>query len=285
MDIPEPSIGITTPQAPESVKVTPGEKGIPDEMFFSPHTILPPPPEDVIITPHVRRPHLRTVIDESLILSREQIKENLRSTADIVRAIEPAPATKKAIKRKEREMAGTSALFHAPIMEGLAPELLHLFTRNMVTAEPVLEPRPILEPTTPPTSPPIFFDEPPITGGEDIVEPGIGEVTEPPLISEKEIFTPTPGKEPTIESWSERTRKMHKFLDKTFYEERVDQLHYFDMIQDKRRKVVVGTFFELLVLKSRGIIDVHQEAPYSDIIITKTEEFDRVHTVLEEEDQ
>jgi chromatin segregation and condensation protein Rec8/ScpA/Scc1 (kleisin family) len=33
---------------------------------------------------------------------------------------------------------------------------------------------------------------------------------------------------------------------------------------------VAGTFFQLLVLKTHDLLDVHQEEPYGDITITKT---------------
>lgn len=77
---------------------------------------------------------------------------------------------------------------------------------------------------------------------------------------------------------------MHKFLSSSFGKEKM-QLNYLEMIVEKKRNTgkntifffllkifieVVGTFFELLVLKSRNIIDLQQEIPYGDIIIKKT---------------
>ena len=38
----------------------------------------------------------------------------------------------------------------------------------------------------------------------------------------------------------------------------------------KKVHTVAGTFFELLVLKSRNLIDLDQEEPYADILIQKT---------------
>jgi len=36
------------------------------------------------------------------------------------------------------------------------------------------------------------------------------------------------------------------------------------------KKVVAGTFFEFLVLKTRNRIDLKQEQPYGDILVSKT---------------
>jgi hypothetical protein len=65
----------------------------------------------------------------------------LRYTGDIVRDVEPAPASKKAIRRKQREIAGASAIFQNPIIEGLAPQLLNLFSRNLTVSIPELKAR------------------------------------------------------------------------------------------------------------------------------------------------
>lgn len=62
---------------------------------------------------------------------------------------------------------------------------------------------------------------------------------------------------------------MHQYLDRSFGTDK-EVLPYLAMIEGKKRKTVVGTFFEILVLRSKGIINVEQREPYGDINITKT---------------
>lgn len=78
---------------------------------------------------------------------------------------------------------------------------------------------------------------------------------------------------------------MHAFLHKTIGDEA--SISYFELvkyvgqnnnvvclvnnfIRGKKAHTVAGTFFELLVLKTKDHIDLKQEAPYADILISKT---------------
>jgi hypothetical protein len=64
------------------------------------------------------------------------MRAQLDNTSDITREqIVTAPATKHAMRRKERELMGVDHLFTLPVIEGLAPELIELFTRNLTTEE------------------------------------------------------------------------------------------------------------------------------------------------------
>jgi hypothetical protein len=42
------------------------------------------------------------------------------------------------------------------------------------------------------------------------------------------------------------------------------------LVAGQPKKVVAGTFFEFLVLKTRNRIDLKQEQPYGDILVSKT---------------
>ena len=42
------------------------------------------------------------------------------------------------------------------------------------------------------------------------------------------------------------------------------------------RRTAAAAFFEVLVLKSRGAIDVKQAVPYKDITISKTPQFEAI---------
>ena len=78
----------------------------------------------------------------------------------------------------------------------------------------------------------------------------------------------TPGDD-TQQSWSLHTQRMHTFLELTFKAKKSSQLSFNELAEGKRRKTVAATFFELLVLKSKGYVELAQAAPYADIKIAK----------------
>lgn len=113
------------------------------------------------------------------------------------------------------------------------------------------------------------FDE--ITGERrtSLIESQIS--TSPKQIESSQVssqYTLTP-----YASWSDRTKKMYNYLSEKFDENDSDQLNYQQLIAGKRKETAAATFFELLVLKSRNKIDLIQDEPYSDIFITKTDDF------------
>mmetsp|Transcript_15035 Transcript_15035/g.26041 ORF Transcript_15035/g.26041 Transcript_15035/m.26041 type:complete len:275 (-) Transcript_15035:108-932(-) len=72
--------------------------------------------------------------------------------------------------------------------------------------------------------------------------------------------------------YSSRTEKMHRFLAKEFRDSGSQDLSYEEMCRSQtegRRDLIAGCFFELLVLKTNGVINVQQEDPQSDIKIAK----------------
>merc|ERR1712187_92788 len=72
--------------------------------------------------------------------------------------------------------------------------------------------------------------------------------------------------------YSGRTEKMHRFLAKEFTESRTKTISYEELCKTQaggRRELIAGCFFELLVLKTNGVISLKQEDPKSDIKILK----------------
>eukprot|EP00406_Dinophysis_acuminata_P041400 CAMPEP_0179371468 /NCGR_PEP_ID=MMETSP0797-20121207/85741_1 /TAXON_ID=47934 /ORGANISM="Dinophysis acuminata, Strain DAEP01" /LENGTH=539 /DNA_ID=CAMNT_0021087321 /DNA_START=67 /DNA_END=1687 /DNA_ORIENTATION=+ len=72
--------------------------------------------------------------------------------------------------------------------------------------------------------------------------------------------------------YSGRTEKMHRFLAKEFHGTQSRSLSYETMCREQsagRRELIAGCFFELLVLKSNGVIGLSQDAPLADIQISK----------------
>jgi len=67
--------------------------------------------------------------------------------------------------------------------------------------------------------------------------------------------------------WSTRTQKMLQYLGKKDERDFVFQ----DMVSGKPRLLVAGFFYELLVLKTHGMIDLNQEDKYGKIQFSKTD--------------
>ncbi|ELP93551.1 cohesin subunit rad21, putative [Entamoeba invadens IP1] len=100
-----------------------------------------------------------------------------------------------------------------------------------------------------------FMNEPPLEQHEDIHE-----------MNEEEKKQKT-----VTDSWTMRSAKIHNFLKKAMGDKK--EMSYKTFVEGKRRKPVVGCFFELLVLKTQGVIDLEQQTPYDDIVIKQTNTF------------
>jgi len=84
--------------------------------------------------------------------------------------------------------------------------------------------------------------------------------------------------------YSARTEKMHKFLAKEFHHGQHDAISYDSLCRNPssfsssssgadRRELVAGCFFELLVLRTNGVIGLQQDTPLSEIRISKGRQF------------
>mmetsp|Transcript_142202 Transcript_142202/g.247873 ORF Transcript_142202/g.247873 Transcript_142202/m.247873 type:complete len:554 (-) Transcript_142202:8-1669(-) len=72
--------------------------------------------------------------------------------------------------------------------------------------------------------------------------------------------------------YSQRSEKMHSFLAKEFSESGARELTFEKLCEshsDGRRHAIAGCFFELLVLKTNGVIELEQEDPDANITISK----------------
>ena len=83
--------------------------------------------------------------------------------------------------------------------------------------------------------------------------------------------------------WSARTQKMHAMLDRAFAESDGMALSFDAMVAKskgkEKRRVVAGCFQELLFLSTHGLLELQQQQPYANIIISKAEGFDAVDVV------
>ncbi|KAG7544058.1 Rad21/Rec8-like protein N-terminal [Arabidopsis thaliana x Arabidopsis arenosa] len=74
------------------------------------------------------------------------------------------------------------------------------------------------------------------------------------------------------ETWSARTRNVAKFLEKTFSEQRKreeeEKVSLLQLCRGRTQKESARLFYETLVLKTKGYLEVKQDHPYSDVLLT-----------------
>lgn len=82
------------------------------------------------------------------------------------------------------------------------------------------------------------------------------------------------------EAWSKRTHSMYLMLGEAFKESGNTPLSYDAMIAQTssryKRRIVAGCFQELLFLSTHGLIDLEQQRPYGNIVVSKTDHFDSI---------
>ncbi|EOA16030.1 hypothetical protein CARUB_v10004158mg [Capsella rubella] len=74
------------------------------------------------------------------------------------------------------------------------------------------------------------------------------------------------------ETWSARTRNVAKFLEKTFMEQREreeeEKVSLLQLCRGRIQKESARLFYETLVLKTKGYLEVKQDHPYGDVLLT-----------------
>ncbi len=232
------------------------------------------------MTPEQRRGVKRkfVAIDRRTQLSSEVMKRRIEDPSDTLRELEIAPVNKKQMLRKEREIAGPEDLFLRPNDDDLPAFLRDAFTRNMKTDKPDL--------------PELGEEE---AGSdiarreeEELMEADFGDFGAPEF--EEPRRSPVREEEPEEEPFEElptqqrieeevqdnistsvslKTRRMQAFLEQSFSTDTAD-LNFNNMFANKPRRTVASAFFELLVLKSKGYIDINQQEPYGPITVTRS---------------
>ncbi|KAF2073384.1 hypothetical protein CYY_005297 [Polysphondylium violaceum] len=92
--------------------------------------------------------------------------------------------------------------------------------------------------------------------------------------------------------WSKKTASTHTILENYFNARPANEPIQFlnDMLQvttqNKSRAVAAGIFYELLILKTKTLVDLEQSEPFGEISISKTELFDHTDdwTVVDEKE-
>lgn len=269
---------------------------------MTPQPFEPEPIEPSNITapvaPAARNPRKRQAIkDDALELTNAAIKEQLDNTKDTLRKIVQLPVTEHGLKRRAIEAMGVERLLQLPLCFGavngrcsaLMEQALAYSRKNKrkLCGEPPKPEADVLPEPEPEADVPPFFDEvtfePDLPRGEDEMDP-----EDPRVTGSMEFVTIQQGDAPTDETdgdtrgknWSNRTRTLIKLLDQTFennandgHPHGNDKNSFFEMCKNNKRQTVSRCFFELLVLKKDGMIELEQTTPYSEILISKSEHF------------
>jgi len=223
---------------------------------------------------HKKRKAKGVPVDVTTIIDSKIMKANLESTDDIVRDIIPAPPTKKQMLEREREIewqrfpqvllpVGSALRSHLSRDEEkmLSPPEAPRgapVDRSLVEREPEQE----LEPEPFGPSSPAHFE---LYEEEPIEFPTMMENVRPVFTNDLQ-GTDIPEE---LTKLSHKSNKMLDFLDQHFTPNSI-KLSFRELLRGKPRELVVGCFFECLVLKSKNFIELQQEEPYSDITIIKT---------------
>jgi len=232
-----------------------------------------------------------TTIDRRTQLSFETMRSRIDDVSDTLRELKIAPTNLHQLEIKELEVKGTDDLFSRSFDDDLPSNLQNLISMNTRKKIELPEIEEVSE-----EEHGRFEEEQGVLIGEE--EEGLKqdqEIQEIPEEEEKsrideqreELFKPqeqpidkiqthvsvSDEDERISESVSERTSKMRSYLNSSFSGD--EGLSFKTLFQGKPRRTVSVAFFELLVLKSKSFIDLQQEEPYGDIVISKTPSFAR----------
>jgi len=264
---------------------------------------------EVVPTPTARRKRPRPIrVDKTTVLSSKAIRRQLDDTAPIVRTRRRAARNREELRRRQREWAGGEVLFDEieDLGGGLNGPLGDLFKDVMDTRLPRDQLRRIVEqtrdksileqeqgpdeqtieelrrkkdPSLSTTGISINTSEWRDQGPEDpgYYDPGPGsppgERSYVPPDSPPQVSIPPP-RETALVVINPNTHKMLTFLRREF-KASGEPLSFESMVGGRERFTVSRAFFELLVLKTGNFINLEQNAPYQDIKIFKTPNFNR----------
>jgi len=270
---------------------------------------------DVVSTPTARRKRPRPIrVDKTTVLSSKAIRRQLDDTAPIVRTRRQAARNREELRRRQREWAGGEVLLNEmeDLGGGLEGPLGDLFKDIMDTELPRDKLRRI-EPIREVTDVSGFEQGDGVEPDDQTMEerrkkaqeslsttranitdvsdwhdmdqgPDYGAPSSPP-ISERASISGDRGfggvVEPPIEPRemalvviNPNTHKMLTFLRREFRSSG-EPLSFESMVGGRERFTVSRAFFELLVLKTGNFINLEQNAPFEDIKIYKTMNFNR----------
>jgi len=231
-------------------------------------------------------------IDRRTELNPKEMKRTINDPSSLLRKLERAPPTRELMAARQREIdGGAEAIFTMPMDDMLPEPLRELIQRTMHARKELTIPGVTAIPDEDALyrrlDSGLYQDQYAVpTGPEDDLVSSVAPSTEvtpetsltvdtfPGLGLPGEIDVRPPGLRIT-----KRTAAMHEFVAKRFTPD-VPRLSFFEMMARKKKRIVAVAFFELLNIRSKNCINMEQEQPYEDIIITQTVIMDYCCTVL-----
>ncbi|KAK8580146.1 hypothetical protein V6N13_143272 [Hibiscus sabdariffa] len=82
------------------------------------------------------------------------------------------------------------------------------------------------------------------------------------------------------DGWSSRTRMVAKRLQRNFIDQKKkgeeEKVYLSQLLEGRTKKASAKVFYEILVLKTRGLVDVEQEDGFGDILVLKSPKWDDI---------
>eukprot|EP00698_Gefionella_okellyi_P006931 TRINITY_DN1678_c0_g1_i2.p1 TRINITY_DN1678_c0_g1~~TRINITY_DN1678_c0_g1_i2.p1 ORF type:complete len:511 (+),score=118.29 TRINITY_DN1678_c0_g1_i2:72-1604(+) len=222
-------------------------------------------------------------VDETTELSRDHMSKLQKNADRLVRDIDFVPSTRAELDAQFMARNVENMVLNQPIMRGLNAQLTkylqHALSKRSAGPPPEERSAKKAKDVTPLSD--YANDVPVDLPGRWTPEPGNVEPYEDntniaPTPTAAKAAAPVPlfsNSEPSSNSHSaalqaKHTEQMIQVLKGEFGTKKTVSLNA--LVKGHTRKVAAQTFFEVLVLKSRSLIDVKQDAPYKDIKLTAT---------------
>eukprot|EP00042_Codosiga_hollandica_P049289 m.569987 g.569987 ORF g.569987 m.569987 type:complete len:535 (+) comp57845_c0_seq2:33-1637(+) len=237
----------------------------------------------------------KVVVDQETILSGKFLRSALAEDGpdDITRSSfekgrkrlshDMPPVEYEAVRRKVRDESDLTAIFGKPFAEGWSIEWT---AETLVTATAESDAIPDANTTTRSMDYPAYDDAGlEYRAGERSLDESLAQphsrpsgaaeqanpqfdVTALPDESAQPAGASKSASQARVAGWSQRTQKMKDALQTHFEQE--PSLSFKTMTTNQTRRAAAASFFEILVLKTKGFIDVAQPGAFADVTLTPT---------------
>ncbi|KAG4938382.1 hypothetical protein AAZX31_16G056400 [Glycine max] len=240
----------------------------------------------------------RIILDRMILLPSKVVRKNIESAKDLLRFPFPRESRRTLLNarcvKKHRE-SPTSSLpdrFYEPLLPCSSSELQLQFSKRKMKLPNSLK---IVEtpgnPDVPesPTAGPLLspsqssfsleIEETPRMLDVPQSQDSSIQMNEVPNLIDEEINSCATNESESLAGWSGRTGKVASCLHQSFLharKEREDTINFSQVFGGRARKESALLFYEVLVLKTSGYVDVKQQEAYGDIAICRLPKLDQI---------
>ncbi|XXG41796.1 hypothetical protein AAC387_Pa01g2189 [Persea americana] len=225
--------------------------------------IIPTPTKEERSRLSRKRKHF---LDEAVVLSNEVLRQRIHDASGLIHVRRKAPCTSLDAWKADK-VFNLCQNFMDPLIPCISSELKVLFTKDYLNSSELNESK-VRSTGSSINSKPnkLRFETDSESGCEEL------SVIETPglwlnLMDEENSSHEEDHQK--HERWSNRTRAVAQFLHRTFH----NQEEIFSLtcqLEGVKRKTCARLFYETLVLKTEGYIDVTQDSPYGEILLMET---------------